>query len=105
MSEQVFFVADVAQEIQMPEKGILSQTLLQREAVKVVLFAFAAGEELSEHTASRPAILHVLDGGFEVQLGEARHDCEAGAWMYMPAGLPHSLKAKSPSRLMLYLLS
>jgi len=45
---------DVAKEVVPPAKGILSRTLFNDEKLKVVLFGFAQGEELSEHTASIP---------------------------------------------------
>jgi quercetin dioxygenase-like cupin family protein len=51
---------DVATEAQPPENGILSRTIYSDDRIKAVVFGFAAGEELSEHTASMPAILHFL---------------------------------------------
>src|SRR5262245_38414135 len=54
--------SDVGQQAQPPDKGILSRTLHNDDRLKVVLFGFAPGEELSEHTASMPAILHFLQG-------------------------------------------
>lgn len=48
------FVADVAAQTEIPADGTLSRTLYRDEHVKVVLFAFDAGQELSEHTAARP---------------------------------------------------
>ena len=55
-------VNDLAMEAQPPEKGILSRTLHDDQKMKVVVFGFAEGEELSEHTASMPAVLHFLQG-------------------------------------------
>ena len=54
--------SDLAKEVQPPDKGILSRTLFSDDRLKVVLFGFAQGEELSEHTASMPAVLHFLQG-------------------------------------------
>lgn len=48
---------DVAKEVQPPDKGILSRTLYNDHRLKAVIFGFGQGEELSEHTASMPAIL------------------------------------------------
>ena len=45
-----------------PARGILSQTLYDGDDVRLVMFGFAPGEELSEHTAARTAIVHVLAG-------------------------------------------
>jgi len=53
------FIADLRAEAQVPPDGILSRTLHNDEQLKVVLFGFAAGQELSEHTAGeREIALH-----------------------------------------------
>ena len=97
------FVSDLtAQDI--PADGILSRTILNDEHVKVVLFAFAAGQELSEHTASMPAILQIVKGEARLGLGEETVEVHAGAWVHMPAQLRHSVQAKTPVVLLLVLL-
>lgn len=89
-------ISDLAKEVQPPAKGILSRTLLDNDRLKVVAFGFAQGEELSEHTASMPAVLHFLQGEATVTLGDDRQEATAGTWVYMPAGLKHSIRAKTP---------
>ena len=64
---------DLAKEAQPPDKGILSRTIFNDERMKAVIFGFAQGEELSEHTASMPAILHFLQGEATVTLADDRH--------------------------------
>jgi quercetin dioxygenase-like cupin family protein len=104
MTEPVLFFADLAAEARPVERGIHSQTLYDGADVRLVLFAFAAGEELSEHTAARPAVVHVLDGeGYAVVGGEV-HALAPGAWFRMPARMPHSILARTPLRMALYLL-
>ena len=61
MTDYTLFV-DLAKEVQPPEKGILSRTLFNDDRLKVVIFGFGQGEELSEHTASMPAILALPPG-------------------------------------------
>jgi quercetin dioxygenase-like cupin family protein len=83
----------------MPEIAadtIISRTFLDEENVKGILFGFAAGQELSEHTASRPAILHFLSGEAELTLGSDTSQARPGTWVHMPAHLPHSIVAKTP---------
>lgn len=84
-----------------PAQGILSRTFLRAPDVRAVLFRFAAGEQLSEHTSSHPAVLHFLEGTAELTLGEAHHTVTAGAWAYMPPALPHSIQALTPVTLLL----
>jgi quercetin dioxygenase-like cupin family protein len=95
---------DLAKEGQPPDKGILSRTLFTDDRLKVVLFGFAQGEELSEHTASMPAVLQFIQGEATVRLGDDRHEAKAGTWVHMPAGLKHSIKAKTPVIMLLLLL-
>jgi quercetin dioxygenase-like cupin family protein len=88
----------------IPADGILSRTLYSDDHVKAVLFAFAAGQELSEHTASTPAILQVLKGEARLILGSDSVEAKAGTWVHMPAQLRHSVRAKTPLVMLLHLL-
>ena len=104
MESSYTFVKDLAEKLTMPERGILTQTLYQDDQVKVVLFGFSAGEELSNHTASMPAILHIIQGEANLTLGQDSMQAECGAWIRMPAHLPHSVYAKTPVVMLLQLL-
>src|SRR5436190_17889670 len=95
---------DLAKEVAPPQDGILCRTMFQDEKVKVVLFGFAAGHDMSEHTASKPAMIHFLQGEANVTLGNNTHVVGAGAWMHMPSNLPHSIQAKTPTVMLLLLL-
>lgn len=92
---------------ELPEPNadsILSQTVYSDDTVKVTLFSFAVGQELSQHTASRPILLHVLQGSAVLGVGENRLEAEAGSWLHMPANLPHSVTAKTNLHFLLTLL-
>ena len=103
MSDYTVFL-DLAKEVQPPDKGILSRTLFSDDRLKAVLFGFAQGEELSEHTASVPAVLHFLQGEAAMTLGDDRHEAKPGTWVHMPKGLKHSVQAKTPVVMLLLLL-
>lgn len=94
----------MAAQIAPPVDGTLSRTVYQDERLKVVLFGFAAGQELSEHTASTPAIMHFLRGEANITLGAETHEVAAGAWVRMSAQLPHSIRTKTPVVMLLLLL-
>ena len=81
---------------EIPADSILSRTFFQDERVRIILFAFAAGQELSEHTSSKPAILHFLQGEASLTLGEDQLEATAGTWVHMPPQLSHSIHAKTP---------
>ncbi|NOT02695.1 MAG: cupin domain-containing protein [Phycisphaerales bacterium] len=87
-----------------PADGILTRTLHDDASLKVILFTFSSGQELSEHTASMPAVMHFLEGEADVGLGHEFCSVSPGAWIHMPAGLPHSVRTRSPLRMVLYLL-
>ena len=103
MSEYLKF-SDLAAEAPIPARGILSQTLSDVAGVTLVLFAFAPGEELSEHTSARPAIVHLLSGEADLSAGDDRFAGAAGTWFRMPAGMPHSIRARTAVQMALYLL-
>jgi quercetin dioxygenase-like cupin family protein len=96
--------ADIAAEVEPPADGTLSRTLYQDDRLKVVLFGFASGQELSEHTASTPAIMHFLRGEADVTLGAQQISVHAGSWVHMTAQLAHSICARTPVVLLLLLL-
>ena len=104
MSDPYTLVADLAQQVQTPADGTLSRTIFQDEQLKVVLFGFAPGQELSEHTASTPALLHFLEGEAELTLGAETMEVRGNTWVHMTAKLPHSIRAKTPVVMLLLLL-
>jgi quercetin dioxygenase-like cupin family protein len=95
---------DLAKEVQPPDKGILSRTLFNDDRLKVVLFGFGKGEELSEHTASMPAVLHFLQGEGSLTLDDDTLQAKPGTWVHMPKGMHHSIQAKTPVVMLLLLL-
>lgn len=99
------FIADLSFQLpEIPAESIISRTLFTNQNLKVVLFGFAAGQELSEHTAARPALLQIVQGNTIVRLGTETFEASAGAWVHMPAHLPHSVFAQTPLRMLLTLL-
>ena len=97
-------ISDPAQEVQPPDKGILSRTLFSDDRLKAVLFGFGQGEELSEHTASMPAVLHFLRGEAKLTLGDDTVEAKPATWVHMPTGLRHSIRAKTPVVMLLLLV-
>jgi quercetin dioxygenase-like cupin family protein len=104
MSPTYTHIANLAEEAQPPADGILSRTLYQDEHVKAVVFGFGAGQELSEHTSSLPAVLQVLQGEATLTLGDDTIEARPGTFVHMPAGLRHAIRAKAPAVLLLLLL-
>ena len=98
------YLADLVAEATPPAGGILSRTLFSDARVKVVIFAFDAGQELSEHTAATPAIVQILAGEGSLTVGAELHQARPGTWLHMPPRTPHGLKAETPMVMLLTLL-
>ena len=79
----------------IPADSIVSQTIYSDKGVKAILFAFAAGQELSEHTSAQIASLYFVEGEADITLGDDRLTAQPGTWVHMPPHLPHSIVAKS----------
>ena len=104
MTDQYTFYPDLAAEASAVRRGIHSQTISRGDGVEVVLFTMAPGEELSQHTSARPAIVHGLHGSGQLTVAGDPHPLTPGAWLRMPAGTKHAIVADSELTFALYLL-
>jgi quercetin dioxygenase-like cupin family protein len=93
---------DLITEIQ-PD-SILSRTIFSNQKLKVILFGFAEGQELSEHTATKPALLHFLAGEARLTLGEKAYSARPGTWVHMEPNLIHSVYAQTQVLMLLILM-
>lgn len=85
--------------------GITSRTLLKTGGGKCVLFAFDAGQELTEHTNPNHALIQVLTGSLRMTLDGREETLRAGALLHMPPQLPHAVRADEPTTFLLTLLT
>ncbi len=90
--------------LEIPPDSIISRTLHGDDAIKAVLFGFAPGQELSEHTAAQPATLLFLEGEATISLGGETQQVGPGAWVHMPPNLPHTIKARTKLVMLLLLI-
>lgn len=99
------YISNILKELPtIPPDSIVSRTIHNNEHVKITLFGFATGQELSEHTATVPAILEVLEGEATITIGDVPYSAQTGTLIYLPAKLEHSLIAKSQVVMLLYIL-
>ena len=84
--------------------SVVSRTILKRPAGTITLFAFAIGEELSEHTAPFDAFVSILDGEAEVSIGGTLTTLRGGQSIVMPANVPHAIKATNQFKMMLVMI-
>jgi quercetin dioxygenase-like cupin family protein len=83
--------------------GIVSRTLLRTPNTRTVLFGFAEGQELTEHTSTQHALIQILTGECEFSLAGKSHAMKQGDFLYMPPNLPHAVKASRQFSMLLTL--
>jgi quercetin dioxygenase-like cupin family protein len=99
------FLSNLVDEIpEIPAGSIISRTIYTDDQVKAVLFGFAPGQELSEHTAATPAIIYFVSGEASLQMGADRMAAQPGTYVHMQANQPHSIKADTYTVMLLLLL-
>jgi len=110
MSEQPLIGLDrekiisLAGETQFAPNGIVSRTLMRAPNGRVVLFGFAEGQELTEHTSTQQALIQILSGECEFFLSGRLHNLKAGDLLFMPPNLPHAVKATKQFSMLLTLM-
>lgn len=90
--------------VNLPNKGIASRVLARTAGGNITIFAFDAGEELSEHTAPFDALVMVLGGTFLLTIGGQEVAAEPGTIVRMPADVPHAVRAAEAGRMLLIML-
>ncbi len=81
--------------------SVVSRTLARNKGGSLTLFAFDAGQELSEHTAPFDAFVQVLDGSVELTIGGQQVVASTGETVLMPAGIPHAVRARERFKMLL----
>jgi quercetin dioxygenase-like cupin family protein len=94
----------LAEMIAYQDGAIVSREILKQKTGSVTLFAFDAGQGLSEHTAPFDALVQVVDGRAEITIAGKCHRVRAGELILMPAGQSHALKAYQRFKMLLTML-
>lgn len=89
--------------------SIVSRTVYQGPTLRIIVFGFAAGQELSEHTSSKEAVLHFLSGEASVTLGKQAEGGETvaanpGTVIRMRPGLAHTVVAQTDTLMLLSMM-
>ncbi|MCR4400260.1 MAG: cupin domain-containing protein [Syntrophomonadaceae bacterium] len=94
----------LAEAVQYQSGAVVSKTLVRQPGGSVTLFAFAAGQGLSEHTAPFDALVIIVEGVARVNVAGQEHVVKAGEMLLMPAGQPHALQADEPFKMLLVMV-
>lgn len=94
----------LAQAIDYADGAIVSKTLLNKPTGTLTLFAFDAGQGLSEHTSPFDATVQILEGQGELTIGGKVLAAKAGELVIMPANIPHDVQAKERFKMLLIMI-
>ena len=70
----------------------------------LTLFAFDAGQDLTEHTSPFDALVMVLEGSLTLTIGGKEGPAIPGTIVRMPANVPHAVSAPERARMLLLML-
>ena len=90
--------------LQYQEGAVVSRTLLKHPTASVTIFAFDAGQGLSEHTSPYDALVSLIEGEAEIRIAGKPVEARAGDLLWMPANQPHGLKAVTPFKMILIMM-
>ncbi len=99
MKKSTLLASDVAglcslvEPVNSVAQGIISRAVLTTPGLRVTLFHFAAGQELSEHTSKARALVQVLSGKGDFSVSGTVHALKSGDLLHLPPGAPHALTA------------
>jgi len=96
-------VISLHEETRYAPNGIVSRTLMRTANSRVVLFGFAEGQELTEHTSTQHALIQILSGECEFSLAGKARMMKSGDLLYMPPNLAHAVKATTQFSMLLTL--
>ena len=94
----------LANSVDYSDDSVVSKTLLKKTTGNITLFAFDAGQGLSEHTAPFDAVVHILDGQARITIGGSPQNVGEGEMLIMPANISHALQAKVRFKMLLIMI-
>lgn len=103
-ADRSLFVDGIAQDLPVTASATTSRSLVDNDQVRVVMFAFDVGEELTEHTAALPVVVQVVTGALRFEVAGETRELSAGDVVYLAANEPHSLQALEPCLMSLVMI-
>jgi quercetin dioxygenase-like cupin family protein len=97
-------VRDLKQMLQYQEGSVVSRVLVKNAGGTVTLFAFAAGEGLSEHTAPFDALVVGVEGKAEIDISHVAYAVGEGETLLLPANQPHAVRALGEFKMLLIMI-
>jgi quercetin dioxygenase-like cupin family protein len=94
----------LANSVDYSDDSVVSKTLLKKTTGNITLFAFDAGQGLSEHTAPFDAVVYILDGQARITIGGQPRSVGEGEMLIMPANISHALHAEERFKMLLVMI-
>ena len=96
--------AALAELIDYADDSIVSKTIIDKSVGTITLFAFDAGQGLSEHQAPYDAFVQIVEGSAVLTIGGKKVKAKAGEIVIMPANVPHAVQAKEKFKMLLIMI-
>ena len=90
--------------VEYSQDSIVSKTILDKTAGTLTLFAFDAGQGLSEHRSPYDAVVQVIDGKGMITIDGEKIEVSAGELIIMPADVPHDVRAEERFKMLLIMI-
>jgi quercetin dioxygenase-like cupin family protein len=84
---------------------VASTRLLDVPGARLVLFSFAAGQELREHKAPAPILIRVVSGRVVVGSEGSESTLDGGGIIYFAPSVKHSVRAVTEAQITVTLLN
>ena len=97
-------IVTLKENIEYSKGSVVSKTLVEFSVGTITLFAFDAGQGLSEHSAPFDAIVQVVEGEGVFVIGGVEHNLKEGQMITMPANVPHSVRADNEFKMLLTMI-
>ena len=97
-------VISPAAEVEIQSGAVVSKVVFRADGLDVTVFGFDAGEGLTEHQASRAAVVQILSGRLRFTVDGEELDLTPGSYLHMTSGTPHALVAVETTVMLLTLL-
>lgn len=91
----------LAEQIHTADDHAQSHRLFENSNGGVVLLALKSGQKLAEHLAPAEVMVNVIEGSIEFTMIDKPHTINAGDFLLIGEGVPHSVEAKADSKIML----
>lgn len=97
-------ILNVNTAISYQEGSVVSREIIKKQAGNITIFAFDAGQGLSEHKTPFDALAQITDGKAEITVSGIKYELLQGDMLLMPANEPHELKAQKRFKMILTMI-